>query len=81
MRYGHFVAPGRVLRVTADYEKATVAGHAFKVEGTVEDDGKVKTAITGKLELACFRLARPQRGVGGGRRDAGRAAPASGGRT
>ena len=57
VRYGHFVAPGRVLRMTADYDKPTDAGHAFKVEGTVEDNGTRKTAITGKLELACFRLA------------------------
>ena len=57
VRYGHFVAPGRVLRMTAEYDKPTDAGHAFKIEGTVEDGGKVRTAITGKLELACFRLA------------------------
>ena len=60
----------RACAMTADYDKPTDAGHAFKVEGTVEDGGKVKTAITGKLELACFRLGRPQRRPGGAGREA-----------
>jgi 3-hydroxyacyl-[acyl-carrier-protein] dehydratase len=58
VRYGHFVAPGRSLRVTADYVKSTDAGHQFKIEGTVDVDAG-RTAITGKLELACFRLDTP----------------------
>ena len=57
VRYGHFVAPGRSLRVTAEHVKETDAGHAFKIEGTVDTPAGDKTAITGKLELACFRLA------------------------
>lgn len=57
VRYGHFVAPGRSLRITAEYVKATDGGHAFKIEGTVDTSAGDKTAITGKLELACFRLA------------------------
>ena len=65
VRYGHFVAPGRSLRVTATYDKPVDGGHAFKVEGTVEADSKTKTAITGKLELACFRLADQDATLGG----------------
>ena len=57
VRYGHFVSPGHSLRMTATYDKPTDAGHAFKIEGTVDDGDATKTAITGKLELACFRLA------------------------
>ncbi len=57
VRYGHFVAPGRTLRMTAAHQKQTEDGHAFKIEGTVETDTGVKTAITGKLDLACFKLA------------------------
>ena len=49
VRYGHFVAPGRSLVVTAEL----VSGDSFKVGGVVGD----RTAITGKLDLACFRLA------------------------
>ena len=56
VRYGHFVAPGRTLRMTAEHAKDIDGGHAFKIEGTVETDSGTKTAITGKLELACFRL-------------------------
>ena len=57
VRYGHFVSPGRTLRVTAAYDKPVAGGHAFKVEGTVDTGAAVATAITGKLELACFKLA------------------------
>ena len=58
VRYGHFISPGRTLRMTADYDKPTATGHAFKIEGSVDlDEGPARTAITGKLELACFRLA------------------------
>lgn len=57
IRYGHFVSPGRTLRMTAIYERPTEAGHAFSIEGTVDAGNQNATAITGKLELACFRLA------------------------
>jgi 3-hydroxyacyl-[acyl-carrier-protein] dehydratase len=58
IRYGHFVSPGRTLRITASYEKAIEGGHAFRVEAAVETAQGTATAITGKLELACFRLAQ-----------------------
>ena len=57
VRYGHFVSPGRTLRMAVAYDKPTPGGHAFKIEGTVDTGAGVATAITGKLELACFRLA------------------------
>ena len=56
IRYGHFVSPGRTLRITATYEKPIDGGHAFKIEGTVDTGDRTATAITGKLDLACFRL-------------------------
>ncbi len=57
VRYGHFVAPGRSLRVAVDYHKPLADDvHGFKVEGTVNTDAGTKTAFTGKLELACLRL-------------------------
>src|SRR5690606_32836715 len=65
IRYGHFVSPGRTLRITTTYDKPTVGGHAFKVEGTVDTGAQVATAITGKLELACFRMADRGEGLGG----------------
>ena len=48
VRYGHFVAPGHSLRVTADH----AGDQSYKITGVVGG----KTAITGKLELACLRL-------------------------
>ena len=56
IRYGHFVSPGRTLRMAATYDKPIAGGHAFRIEGTVETGTQTATAITGKLELACFRL-------------------------
>jgi 3-hydroxyacyl-[acyl-carrier-protein] dehydratase len=65
IRYGHFVSPGRTLRVAATYDKATPDGHAFRIEGTVETGTQTATAITGNLELACFRLAERGEGLAG----------------
>lgn len=62
IRYGHFVSPGRTLRMEASYDKPTAGGHTFRIEGTVDTGTQTATAITGKLELACFRLS--DRGVG-----------------
>lgn len=56
IRYGHFVSPGRTLRMAVAYDKPVDGGHAFRIEGTVETGVRIATAITGKLELACFRL-------------------------
>ncbi len=56
IRYGSFVSPGRTLRVTAIYDKPVDGGHSFRIEGTVDVDPPA-TAITGRLELACFLLA------------------------
>jgi len=56
IRYGHFVSPGRTLRMETSYDKPTQGGHAFRIEGTVDTGTQTATAITGKLELACFRL-------------------------
>jgi 3-hydroxyacyl-[acyl-carrier-protein] dehydratase len=43
VRYGHFVAPGKTLVVTAE-----ATGDTYKVTGTVDD----KTAFTGKISLS-----------------------------
>ena len=57
VRYGHFVAPGRTLTVTATHKKPLDGGgHGFDVGGTVNADAGETTAFTGKLEIACFRL-------------------------
>jgi len=52
VKYGHFVAPGDFLRMTAEFAKETPGGAAFKITGTVGD----ATAIAGKIELAYFNL-------------------------
>jgi 3-hydroxyacyl-[acyl-carrier-protein] dehydratase len=52
VKYGHFVAPGAFLRLTAELTKPTAGGAAFRVTGTVGD----ATAIAGKIELAYFNL-------------------------
>ena len=65
IRYGHFVSPGRTLRIATTYDKPTTGGHAFRIEGTVETGTQTATAITGKLELACFRLADRGEGLSG----------------
>lgn len=62
IRYGHFVAPGRQLRMTAAWAGETAGGAAFKIEGKVFDAGQERTAITGRLELACFNVADRQEG-------------------
>ena len=52
VKYGQFVAPGEVLRVTVEFAKATDAGAAFKASGTVGAD----TALQARIELAYFNL-------------------------
>ena len=59
VRYGNFVSPGNTLRITATYEKEVARGHAFQIEGTVLGASPGAAAITGKLELAFFRLQPP----------------------
>ena len=57
IRYGRFVAPGQALRITSHYEKATTSGHGFRIEGLIDVQAHPTTAITGRIEIACFRLA------------------------
>ena len=52
VKYGQFVAPGEVLRVTVEFAKATEAGAAFKAAGTVGAD----QALQARVELAHFNL-------------------------
>ena len=52
VKYGQFVAPGEVLRVTVEFVKATDAGATFKATGTVGTD----TALQARVELAHFNL-------------------------
>jgi 3-hydroxyacyl-[acyl-carrier-protein] dehydratase len=52
VKYGHFVAPGEFLRMTAEFTRETPGGAAFRVTGTVGE----ATAIAGKIELAYFNL-------------------------
>ncbi|MGF1634201.1 MAG: 3-hydroxyacyl-ACP dehydratase FabZ family protein [Phycisphaerae bacterium] len=54
IRYGHFVAPGQTLTVTAEFLKQTDAGASFKVAGEVAGT----QAFAGRLELAYFDLAQ-----------------------
>jgi 3-hydroxyacyl-[acyl-carrier-protein] dehydratase len=56
VKYGQFVAPGEVLRVTVEFAKATDAGATFKAAGTVGAD----TALQARVELAYFNLADRQ---------------------
>jgi 3-hydroxyacyl-[acyl-carrier-protein] dehydratase len=56
IRYGNFVAPGNFLRVDIELSKLTETGGVFKISGTVGD----ATALTGRVELACFNLADQQ---------------------
>lgn len=62
IRYGHFVAPGRQLRMAATHAGEIAGGSAFKIEGSVVDAGREHTAITGRVELACFNVADRQAG-------------------
>ena len=64
IRYGRFVMPGQLLRMTAEYEKAITGGHALRIEGEVGCGQETAKAITGRIEVACFRLA--DRGGEGG---------------
>ncbi len=60
VKYGHFVAPGDFLRISAEFVKDTDAGASFKILGTVND----ATAIAGKIELAYFNLCDKQPELG-----------------
>lgn len=62
IRYGHFVAPGRQLRIAATWAGETACGGAFRIEGKVFDAGQERTAITGRIELAFFNVAERQEG-------------------
>jgi 3-hydroxyacyl-[acyl-carrier-protein] dehydratase len=52
VKYGHFVAPGDFLRVTAEAVRLDEEGGLFKITGLVGD----QTAIAGRIELAYFNL-------------------------
>ena len=60
VKYGQFVAPGEVLRVTVELAKATDAGATFKATGTVGAD----TALQARVELAYFNLTDRQPELG-----------------
>lgn len=60
VKYGHFVAPGDFLRISAEFVKDTDAGASFKIAGTVHE----ATAIAGKIELAYFNLRDKQPELG-----------------
>lgn len=53
VRYGHFVAPGNVLRVDVHATKWTETGGKFQATGTVGD----AQAVTAKLEMSYVNLA------------------------
>ncbi len=52
VKYGQFVAPGELLRVTVEFAKATETGATFKASGTVGSD----QALQARVELAYFNL-------------------------
>jgi 3-hydroxyacyl-[acyl-carrier-protein] dehydratase len=52
VKYGHFVAPGDFLRVTAEVVRLEDGGGVFKISGLVGDH----TAIAARIELAYFNL-------------------------
>jgi 3-hydroxyacyl-[acyl-carrier-protein] dehydratase len=54
IRYGHFVAPGRVLHIKVEQTKDL----AYKVAGTVDAGQGETSAFGGKLELAAERVGR-----------------------
>jgi 3-hydroxyacyl-[acyl-carrier-protein] dehydratase len=56
VKYGTFVAPGGVLRVEVELNKATDTGATFKATGTVGD----AVAVQARIELAYFNLADKQ---------------------
>ena len=62
LKYGNFVAPGNILRVTAEWAKDTEAGAGFKVSGEVfgpldaAAGAAPRVAFAGRLELAYFNL-------------------------
>ncbi len=52
VKYGHFVAPGNVLRLTVELTNPTDTGAVFKAVGTVGPE----QAFTAKVELSYFNL-------------------------
>jgi 3-hydroxyacyl-[acyl-carrier-protein] dehydratase len=54
IRYGNFVAPGRVLRMEAELLGLEGDLARFKGAGTLEDG---QQAVSGRLELRCFNVA------------------------
>lgn len=64
VKYGHFVAPGRWLRVEGELLKETEAGATFKVAGTVNTDAGEKSAFTARLELTAISLVDKQPALG-----------------
>jgi 3-hydroxyacyl-[acyl-carrier-protein] dehydratase len=52
VKYGHFIAPGDFLRVTAEPVRLNEDGGLFKISGQVGQD----TAIAARIELAYFNL-------------------------
>ncbi len=64
VKYGHFVAPGRWLRVEGELLKETEAGATFKVMGTVNADKGETTAFTARIELCAISLTEKQPALG-----------------
>lgn len=56
VKYGHFVAPGHVLKVDVEFAKDTPTGATFKASGIVDD----AQALQAKIELAYFSLGQKQ---------------------
>jgi 3-hydroxyacyl-[acyl-carrier-protein] dehydratase len=62
LKYGNFVAPGNILRITAEWSKDTDSGASFKVAGEVFGplDGAAgvapRAAFGGRVDVAYFNL-------------------------
>jgi 3-hydroxyacyl-[acyl-carrier-protein] dehydratase len=52
VKYGHFVAPGNQLRITAEVVRLDERGGLFKLNGQVGG----QTAVGGRVELSYFNL-------------------------
>lgn len=63
VKYGHFVAPGNVLRVQVEWQKDTEAGALFKAGGTIPTVNDA-VAVTARIELAYFNLSDKQPQLG-----------------
>lgn len=59
VKYGHFVAPGHVLRVEVDFARDTEAGASFKANCLVEN----VPAVQARIELAYFSLGQKHSGL------------------